>query len=146
MLDVFVAEIVLQGARVLPIVRELVAAGVAQQVRIDFAVSVTAVLAGVIHELLYLAGGQVLPGCLRWGCSSSAGAGNAAVSAAPSITAAGSQGQCEQFNHADPNHQHDECYGIIVEPISSWAHDTPPLFPLISRAGRQTGSNVRWKW
>src|SRR6266480_427358 len=66
--------------------------------------------------------------------------------ASPRTAAVRSQGQCEQFNHADPNHQHGECYGIIVEPISSWVHDTPPLFPLISRAGRQTGSNVRWKW
>jgi hypothetical protein len=49
-----------------------------------------------------------------------------------------SNAQCEQFNHADPDHQHGECYRIIVEPILPWVHDTPPLFPLISRARRQT--------
>jgi hypothetical protein len=50
-----------------------------------------------------------------------------------------SNAQCEQFNHADPDHQHGECYRVIVEPISFLAHDTPPVpASLIGPAGRAT--------
>jgi hypothetical protein len=63
----------------------------------------------------------------------------------PPASAVASNAQCEQFNHADADHQHRKCHGIIVEPISLWVHDTPPGSRFISRAGRQTGSNVAWK-
>src|SRR5262249_19189775 len=50
-----------------------------------------------------------------------------------------SNAQCEQFNHADPDHQHGECYRVIVEPISFLVHDTPPVpASLIGPAGRAT--------
>jgi len=49
----------------------------------------------------------------------------------------GSNAQCEQFNEANPDHQHGECYWIIVEPIAPWMHDTPPCSRFISRTGRQ---------
>ena len=52
----------------------------------------------------------------------------------------GSNAQNEQFNHADSDHQHRKCYGIVVEPIPL-VHEMPPLFPFLSRAGRQQGSN-----
>jgi hypothetical protein len=48
----------------------------------------------------------------------------------------GSNAQCEQFNYADSDHQHGECYRIVVEPISPLVHDTPPCPRFISRAGR----------
>jgi hypothetical protein len=37
--------------------------------------------------------------------------------ASPREAALRSNAHCEQSNHADPDHQHGECYGIIVEPI-----------------------------
>src|SRR2546427_7603741 len=58
----------------------------------------------------------------------------------PRTAAARSDAQCEQFNHADPDHEHGECYRIIVEPISSWVHDTPPSSRFISRTWEATGS------
>jgi hypothetical protein len=39
--------------------------------------------------------------------------------ASPRKAALRSNAHCEQSNHADPDHQHGECYGIIVEPILS---------------------------
>src|SRR5206468_4942994 len=54
----------------------------------------------------------------------------------PRTAAARSDAQCEQFNYADPDHQHGECYRIIVEPISPLVHGTPPCPRFISRAGR----------
>ena len=36
-----------------------------------------------------------------------------------------SNAQCQQFNHADPDQQHGECYRVIVEPISLLVHDVP---------------------
>src|SRR5215468_3436032 len=63
----------------------------------------------------------------------------------PPASAVASNAQCEEFNHADPDHQHHKCHRIIVEPISLWVHDTPPGSRFISRADRQTGSNVAWK-
>lgn len=54
----------------------------------------------------------------------------------------GSNAQCEQFNEADTDHQHRECYGIVVEPMPPlYLHDLPPLLPFVSRAGRGNGSN-----
>src|SRR5260221_8292841 len=51
----------------------------------------------------------------------------------------GSNAQCEQFNHADSDHQHCECYGVVVEPMP--LHDVPPLYPsLVGLVGR------RFKW
>src|SRR5262249_12156595 len=61
--------------------------------------------------------------------------------ASPRTAAVGSNAQCEQFNDANPDHQHGECHRIIVEPISPWMHGTPPRSRPISRIGRQTGSN-----
>jgi hypothetical protein len=45
--------------------------------------------------------------------------------------------QCEQFNHADSDHEHGECYGIVVEPMPPM-HDYAPPFPavLVALAGR----------
>jgi hypothetical protein len=51
----------------------------------------------------------------------------------------GLNAQCEQFNHADPDHQHCECYGIVVEPMPPLCvHDTPPYSrSLVGVAGRR---------
>jgi hypothetical protein len=38
------------------------------------------------------------------------------LSLASSTAKMGANSQCEQFDHADPDHQHRECYGIVVEP------------------------------
>src|SRR5262249_35484238 len=57
--------------------------------------------------------------------------------ASPRTAAVGSNAQCEQFNDANPDHQHGECYRIIVEPISPWMHGTPPRSRFISRTRRQ---------
>src|SRR5215472_7055297 len=32
----------------------------------------------------------------------------------------------EQFNRADPDHEHCERYGVVVKPIPLGLHDTPP--------------------
>src|SRR5262245_46140567 len=50
-----------------------------------------------------------------------------------------SNAQCQQFYHADPDHQHGECYRVIVEPISFLVHDVPPVpASLAGPAGRAT--------
>ena len=48
----------------------------------------------------------------------------------PRRAAVGSNAQCEQFNDANPDHQHGECYRIIVDPISPWMPRYASLFPL----------------
>src|SRR5262249_3562468 len=48
-----------------------------------------------------------------------------------------SNAQCEQFNHADPDHQHGECYRVIVEPISPLVHHAPPFPVSLHLAGRR---------
>jgi hypothetical protein len=38
----------------------------------------------------------------------------------------GSNDQCEQFNYGDSDHQHCECYWIVIEPMPPlYVHDTP---------------------
>jgi len=38
----------------------------------------------------------------------------------------GSNDQCEQFNYGDSDHQHCECYRIVIEPMPPlYVHDTP---------------------
>ena len=44
-----------------------------------------------------------------------------------------SNAQCEQFNYSDSDHQHGECYQIVVKPISSLVHDTPPCSRFINQ-------------
>jgi hypothetical protein len=56
---------------------------------------------------------------------------------------AGSNAQSEQFNRTDTDHEHCERYGIVVQPIPLGLHDTPPGSRIISRTGRQIGSNAR---
>jgi hypothetical protein len=56
---------------------------------------------------------------------------------------AGSNAQSEQFNRADSDHEHCERYGIVVQPMPLCLHDTPPGSRIISRTGRQIGSNAR---
>jgi hypothetical protein len=34
--------------------------------------------------------------------------------------------QCEQLDHADSDHEHCECYGIVVQTVQPLLHDTPP--------------------
>src|SRR5262245_39575197 len=58
---------------------------------------------------------------------------------------AGSKAQCEQFNRADPDHEHCERYGVVVKPIPLGLHDTPPFSRCISRTGRPIGSNAAHK-
>src|SRR5215472_1521543 len=58
---------------------------------------------------------------------------------------AGSKAQCEQFNRADPDHEHCERYGVVVKPIPLGLHDTPPYSRCISRTGRPIGSNAAHK-
>src|SRR5262249_32346926 len=43
---------------------------------------------------------------------------------------AGSNAQCEQFNDAYSDHQHGECYRVIVEPISLFLCMIRLPFPL----------------
>jgi hypothetical protein len=71
-----------------------------------------------------------------------------------------SNAQCEQRNNADPDHQHHQRYGIVIEPVpTEYTHDaaltlqtinSEPFFfrtvmagdgfRRISRAGRELGS------
>jgi len=48
-----------------------------------------------------------------------------------------SNAQCEHLDEGDPNHEHGECYGIVVEPMLSLCeHDTPPYSrSLVALAG-----------
>ncbi len=39
--------------------------------------------------------------------------------------------QCEQFNHANSDHEHGECHGIIVQPVQPLLHGTPPCSPTL---------------
>jgi hypothetical protein len=64
------------------------------------------------------------------GCGKRAFAGSLAITGAmgPAMTISRkrSDAQREQLNHADPDQQHDERHGIIVQPISKLcAHDIP---------------------
>jgi hypothetical protein len=57
----------------------------------------------------------------------------------------GSNAQCEQFNQADPDHQHGECHWIVVEPLPPAVHDTPPVpASLVGPAGKtvQCGAQI----
>ena len=42
------------------------------------------------------------------------------------VAAMGSNDQCEQFNYGDSDHEHCECYRIVIEPMPPlYVHDTP---------------------
>jgi len=42
------------------------------------------------------------------------------------VAAMGSNDQCEQFNYGDSDHEHRECYRIVIEPMPPlYVHDTP---------------------
>ena len=41
------------------------------------------------------------------------------------VGAMGSNDQCEQFNYGDSDHEHCECYRIVIEPMPPlYVHDT----------------------
>jgi hypothetical protein len=66
-----------------------------------------------------------------------------AQQSAPGLGSMESNAQCEQFHRADPEHQHRQGYGIVLEPMPPLCvHDTPPLFSrsLVAPAGKTVQS------
>src|SRR5262245_53485544 len=53
--------------------------------------------------------------------------GSARLKEKGGLVTAASNDQCEQFNYADSDHQHCECYRIVIEPMPPlYVHGAPP--------------------